>query len=92
MKSNEDDGYEYTRFTENVFANVKYLEDKVRQTATECRAECDKWRGPDTCDFFMFHYRTGRCTKLNFVRPSRVLQVGLTKDALFCMKKSKYSI
>ena len=86
-KSNDDDdGYEYKLFTANIFANVKYLEDKIVQTAAECRDNCDDWTGTDTCDFFMFHYRTRRCTMLNFVRPSRVLQIGLTKDAIFCIK------
>ena len=81
-----DDGYEYKPFTENIFANVKYLEDEIVETDTECRDNCDAWKRADTCDFFMFHYRTRRCTMLNFVRPSRVLQIGLTKDAIFCIR------
>ena len=90
-KSN--DGYEYVKFTANVFANVKYLGDEVDQTATKCQIDCDANKGgtdTETCDFFMYHYRTRRCTRLHFVRPSRVLQVGLTSDAIFCLKRGIY--
>ena len=83
-----DDGYEYKTFKKNVFANVKHLKDIVGD-ASKCRDACDTEKG-DTCDFFMYHYRTRRCIMWHFVRPSRTLQVGLTKDAIFCLKKGTY--
>ena len=88
-----DDGYEYKLFRENILANVRHLEDKVVE-ASDCAAACDKKTEDkgDTCDFFMYHHRSKRCIMWHFVRPSRVLQVGLMTDSIFCIKIGKICI
>ena len=80
--------HEYTKVDDNVNANVEFLGESVGRPASSCRDDCDK---KDTCDFFMFNYHKHRCIMWRFIRPSKVLQVGLTKDAIFCMKQSKYT-
>ena len=81
-------GYEYVKLTENVNANVQFLDESVGEKASNCRDKCDR---KTTCDFFMYSYRRKRCIMWYFVRPSRVLQVGLTLDAIFCIKQGKYT-
>ena len=88
-----EDGYEYKLFKENVFANVRHLGDKVGE-ASECAEACDKKTEDegDTCDFFMYHHGSKRCIMWHFVRPSRVLQVALMSDSIFCFKIGKMYI
>ena len=88
-----DNGYEYKPFKGNVFANVKHLRD-IKGEDYDCRDACDQITeaNGDTCDFFMYHHRSKRCILWHFVRPSRVLQVGLMTDSIFCMKTGNICI
>ena len=77
----------YTRLTKNVDADANYVmkvevaEKKV--SIEKCSVECDK---EPTCDFFMYLHENQQCDMWNFKRRSNLLQIGLTDDAIFCIK------
>ena len=67
--------------------NTKFTDDKL--SITQCKHACDE---KDKCDFFMYLHETQQCDMWEFKRRSNLLQVGLTDDAIFCIKQGKLYI
>ena len=83
-------GTGYVMLTENIEADADYVtkgddtEEKV--DIEKCKIECDN---EAKCDFFMYLHENQQCDMWEFKRRSKVLQIGLTNDAIFCVKIGK---
>ena len=66
-------------------ADVNFLETIKKTTVKDCTEICKKRK---KCDFFVYMHFKMQCDLLEFKRRSFVVEIGLTSDAIFCIKPS----
>ena len=83
----------YMMLIENINADADYVtkgEDIDKKVDIEtCRKECEN---EEKCDFFMYLHENQQCDMWEFKRRSKLLQIGLTNDAIFCIKIGMLSV
>ena len=80
------DNGQYHLLDENMDADVDHLITHENISIENCAKKCDD---NPKCDFFVYLHLERQCDLLEFIRRSYVLQIGLTSDAIFCIKPSK---
>ena len=66
-------------------ADVEFVTTIKKKTVEYCTNICNKTK---TCDFFVYMHFKRQCDLLQFKRRSFVAEIGLTSDAIFCIKPS----
>ena len=82
----------------NLNADVEHLATHEDLSIEECKEKCSKkcngngkeCADNDDCDLLEYHHSDKYCDLLQFKRRSFVLEIGLTSDAIFCMKPSNF--
>ena len=76
----------YHKLSSSMDADVKYLGIDGQFNIQECK---DKCHAEEKCDLFVYQHFDQQCDLLKLKRRSFVIEIGLTSDAIFCIKPSK---
>ena len=60
-----------------------------KESIDDCKEKCDN---NEHCALFMYLHQRKKCDLWNEPKPSKIWQIDLTDDAVFCIKLCKYLI